>query len=134
MPTREPPDTERVPLQSSPASAALITGYPFALTYTVPPVMYILPLAILIREGFEMDDDMASFFEEEEKETATQETRKKKLADLDVDILVNALTKPVSDEKKTDEDGNDDTETQTTESEQPPASASIPFPESENLK
>ncbi|MBQ4084737.1 MAG: transporter substrate-binding domain-containing protein [Alphaproteobacteria bacterium] len=90
--------------------------------------------SILIREGFEMDDDMASFFEEEEKETATQETRKKKLADLDVDILVNALTKPVSDEKKTDEDGNDDTETQTTESEQPPASASIPFPESENLK
>ena len=71
---------------------------------------------------------------EEEKEPATQETRKKKLADLDVDILVNALTKPVSDEKQTDETDNDDTETQTTEANQPPTSASIPFSESENQK
>lgn len=55
--------------------------------------------SILIREGFEMDDEMAAFFEEDEPATAVQESRKKKLADLDVNVLINALTKPVSDEK-----------------------------------
>ena len=46
-----------------------------------------------------MDDEMAAFFEEDEPATAVQESRKKKLADLDVNVLINALTKPVSDEK-----------------------------------
>jgi hypothetical protein len=73
--------------------------------------------SILIREGFEMDDEMASFFEEEEQKTPVQENRKRKRADLDVNILINALTKPVSDETTSN---SEDTDTEKSPEASPP--------------
>lgn len=74
--------------------------------------------SILIREGFEMDDEMASFFEDEEQDDSVAESRKRKILDLDVNVLINALTRPVSNGTKPSKENSEDTDT-TTEEAQP---------------
>lgn len=53
--------------------------------------------SLLIKEGFEMTDDMAAFFQDEDDDEA--ESRKKKRSTLDVNTLVNSLLAPAQSAK-----------------------------------